>query len=241
MFKAVILNVIFCFWASTLVFAQSDSLNQYGLYIISSIEKFKQTVEKDSSKQLVRIKDYVPNVVLDIKYATTQNVFYTKLYDRSHAYMRLPAAKALALVQKELNESGLGLKIYDAYRPYSVTCHMFEMIPDTNYMGLPWTGSKHNRGVALDLTLIDLKTRQELRMPTPFDALVYASHPQFMGLPDSVIQNREKLKIVMQKHGFVVDPMEWWHFNYTPNKGFELLDLPPADIEKLQPPKKRKK
>ena len=179
---------------------------------------------------MVRIKDYVPNIALDIKYATTQNVFYTQLYNKPAAWVRLPVAKALAAVQKDLNAQGYSLKIYDAYRPYSVTCQMFEILPDTLYMGLPWQGSKHNRGIALDLTLIDLKTKKELKMPTPFDALVYAAHPEFMHLPEEVIKNRELLKTVMKKHGFKVDPMEWWHFNYVSDTVFELLDIP---FEKL--------
>ncbi len=93
---------------------------------------------------LVRLKDFVPSIALDIKYATTQNVFYTKLYKKPQALVRLPVAKALAAVEKDLNVQGFGLKIYDAYRPYSVTCQIFEMLPYTLYMGLPWQGSKHN-------------------------------------------------------------------------------------------------
>jgi D-alanyl-D-alanine dipeptidase len=93
-------------------------------------------------------------------------------------------------------------------------------------MGLPWTGSKHNKGIALDLTLVNLKTGKELKMPTPFDALVYASHPEFPLVSDEAKQNRELLKDVMKRHGFVVDPMEWWHFNYKSSTNFEILDLP---------------
>ncbi len=205
--------------------------NQYSLNIISDPKVLKEGIQKDPNKALVQIKDYVPNIALDIKYATTQNVFYTQLYKKPTALVRLPVAKALAEVQRELNKQGFGLKIYDAYRPYSVTCQMFEMLPDTLYMGLSWTGSKHNRGIALDLTLIDLKTKKELKMPTPFDALVYAAHPEFMKLPEEVIKNRELLKSVMKKHGFKVDPIEWWHFNYVSDTVFELLDIP---FEKLE-------
>ncbi|WP_026994074.1 M15 family metallopeptidase [Flectobacillus major] len=200
--------------------------NQYGLTIISDLQKLKETIREDPNKALVPIKDYVPNIALDIKYATAQNVFYTQLYKKPAALVRLPVAKALGAVQKELNAQGFSLKIYDAYRPYSVTCQMFEILPDTLYMGLPWQGSKHNRGIALDLTLINLKTKKELKMPTPFDALVYAAHPEFMKLPQEVIKNRELLKSAMKKHGFKVDPMEWWHFNYVSNTTFELLDIP---------------
>lgn len=219
--------VMLGFWG----FANAQSTNKYGLSIISDPKILKETIQKDPNKALVRIKDFVPNIALDIKYATTQNVFYTQLYKKPAALVRLPVAKALAAVQKDLNELGYSLKIYDAYRPYSVTCQMFEMLPDTLYMGLPWQGSKHNRGIALDLTLIDLKTKKELKMPTPFDALVYAAHPEFKKLPEEVIKNRELLKTVMKKHGFKVDPMEWWHFNYVSNTVFELLDIPFKKID----------
>jgi D-alanyl-D-alanine dipeptidase len=219
--------ITLCFFG----FANAQKANKYGLSIISDPKVLKETIKKDPNKALVRIKDYVPNITLDIKYATTQNAFYTQLYQKPTALVRLPVAKALAAVQKDLNEQGYSLKIYDAYRPYSVTCQMFEMLPDTLYMGLPWTGSKHNRGIALDLTLIDLKTKKELKMPTPFDALVYVAHPEFMKLPEEVIKNRELLKTVMKKHGFKVDPMEWWHFNYVSDTLFELLDIP---FEKLE-------
>ncbi len=104
----------------------------------------------------------MPTIALDIKYATTQHVFYTQLYKQPRAYVRLPVAKALAAVQMDLANKGAGLNVYDAYRPYSVTCQMFELLPDTIYMGLPQQGSRHNRGIALDLTLIDLKTANEL-------------------------------------------------------------------------------
>ncbi len=129
-------------------------------------------------------------------------------------------------VQKDLNSEGFSRKIYKAYRSYSVTCQMFEMLLDTLYMGLPCKGSKHNRGIAFELTLIGLKTKKELKMPTPFDSLVYAAYSEFTKLPVEVIKNRELLKTVMQKHGCKMGPMEWWHFNYVSDTVFKLLDIP---------------
>ncbi len=220
------MNKTALFYLLSIISAFAQTPNKYGLSIISDPKILSETVQQDPKKALVRIKDFVPNIALDIKYASTQNVFYTKLYQKPTELVRLPVAKALAEVQKELNAQGYGLKIYDAYRPYSVTCQMFEILPDTLYMGLPWTGSKHNRGIALDLTLIDLKTKKELKMPTPFDALVYASHPEFMKLSEEIIENRELLKSTMVKQGFKVDPVEWWHYNFVSDTVFELLDIP---------------
>ncbi len=203
------------------------------LKIIKTTAHLEETILLDSNKSFVQIKDFIPTIELDIKYATNQNVFYRKLYSRPSALIRLPVAKALKNVQEDLFAKGIGLKIYDAYRPYTVTCKMFEILPDTIYMGLPWKGSKHNKGISLDLTLIDFKTRKELPMPTPFDALVYASHPNFKLLPENVIQNRDLLIHTMSKFGFVVDPVEWWHFNYNSDTNFELIDIPHSEIENL--------
>lgn len=215
---------------STGMIRAQEKANPYGLQVVTNPTQYLEAVKKDSNNRMVPLMSRIPGLVLDIKYASTENVFYTKLYDQPHAWMRLPAAKALAGVQKDLNAMGLGLKIYDAYRPYSVTCRMFDMIPDTIYMGLPWKGSKHNRGIAVDLTIIELKSGKELRMPTPFDALVYASHPNYMNLPEAVIRNRELLKSVMQKHGFKVDPVEWWHYNFESPQVFDVLDLDPLHL-----------
>lgn len=222
MIRIVTFFLIFLSW--TKVVGQTS--NPYGLPLITTLEEFRTSVALDSNKRMVNIADYVPKVILDIKYASKENVFYTQLYPRAIALTRLPLAKALAKAQQEFNEMGLGLKIYDGYRPYSVTVQMFDILPDTVYMGLPWQGSKHNRGIALDLTLIDLKTGNELKMPTPFDALVYASHPEFMKLSENIISNREILKSVLKKHGFTVDPVEWWHFNFKEASAYELLDIP---------------
>jgi D-alanyl-D-alanine dipeptidase len=209
------------------------SSNRYGLNIINDINDLESTILIDSNKSFVKLNKFIPDIVLDIKYATTQNIFYEQLYPFASALLRLPAAIALKQVQADLKKQGIGLKIYDAYRPYSVTCRMFERLPDTIFMGLPWKGSKHNRGIAVDLTLIDIRTGNELPMPTPFDALVYASHPQYIQLSDEVKRNRDLLINAMSKYGFKVDPVEWWHFNYLNSIEFELLDIPHSSIEYL--------
>ena len=226
-------NFIFILFICCVKFVYSQStLNKYGLAIYDSTSSLMSHIKADSNKRFVDLKDYIPDIYLDIKYASTQNVFYEQLYPKAYALLRFPAADALKKVQLELKSKGLGLKIYDAYRPYSVTCSMFNILPDTIYMGLPWTGSKHNRGISLDLTLIDLHSNREIKMPTPFDALVYASNPSFNLLPEEIIRNRDFLINTMTKHGFKVDPVEWWHFNFLSDTIFELLDIPHEEIIK---------
>ncbi|GAB3222246.1 M15 family metallopeptidase [Algoriphagus aestuariicola] len=207
-------------------FAEAQSSNPFGLPLTTNLEDYRKLVAEDPDNEFVKLLEYAPSLVLDIKYASKANVFYTQLYPRPIGLTRRPVAKALAKAQEEFNQQGLSLKIYDAYRPYAITVKMFDILPDTVYMGLPWQGSKHNRGVALDLTLVELLTGEELKMPTQFDALVYASHLEFAKLPEEVVANRELLKKVMKKYGFTVDPVEWWHYNYLGERNFDLMDIP---------------
>jgi energy-coupling factor transporter ATP-binding protein EcfA2 len=93
-------------------------------------------------------------------------------------------------------------------------------------------GAGKTTTINLFLGFTDATRRNELQMPTPFDALVYASHPNFKGLPENVLNNRKLLINTMTKFGFNVDPVEWWHFNYIGNSEFDLLDLPHEEIEK---------
>jgi D-alanyl-D-alanine dipeptidase len=125
------------------------------------------------------------------------------------------------------------VKIFDAYRPYSITEKMWEKVKDDRYAADPSKGSGHNRGAAVDLTLIDLKTKKELPMGTGFDNFTDTAHSDFAQLPESILSNRNLLKSVMEKYGFKQLSTEWWHF-YLPNSStFELLDIRFADLKKM--------
>jgi D-alanyl-D-alanine dipeptidase len=140
-------------------------------------------------------------------------------------YLRKPAAMALDSVLTDLKKMGLGLKIFDAYRPYFITVQLWEKEPDPRYAADPAKGSGHNRGIAVDLSLIDLKTRQPLEMPTGFDSFSDSAHQDFMALSALVIQHRNLLKKVMEKHGFIALATEWWHFSWPHPENYEVLDL----------------
>src|SRR5690606_11590550 len=116
--------------------------------------------------------------------------------------------------QAELKPLGYGLKIYDGYRPYDVTVAFYEAFRDTVFVASPYTGSRHNRGCAVDLTLIDLKTGKELEMPTPYDSFTKEAHAEYRDIPATAFKNRELLQRVMLKHGFRIYPDEWWHFDF---------------------------
>ena len=117
-------------------------------------------------------------------------------------YAQTASQAALAL-SRDLKARGLGLKIFDAYRPYSVTEKMWRAVKDDRYAADPSKGSAHNRGIAVDLTLINLYTKRELSMGTGFDNFSDTAHGDFMGLPGKILQNRRLLEITMEKYGFI--------------------------------------
>ena len=200
--------------------------NPYGLKIINSRTEYLTAIALDSNTKLVEITKRIPNIKLDIRYATTNNFAGVAVYNQARAFARVPVVLALKSVQKELNKKGLGLKIFDAYRPYSVTVKFFEVANDKNFVASPKTGSRHNRGCAIDLTLINLRSGKELKMPTPYDSFAAEASPGFQDLPKRVKANRDLLIQVMENNGFEVLHNEWWHFDFKDWKQFDLMDIP---------------
>ncbi|MBC7744264.1 MAG: M15 family metallopeptidase [Flavobacterium sp.] len=199
--------------------------NPYGLKIINDRSEYLKSIYSDSNNRLVEIVKYEPDIKLDIRYATTNNFTGISVYEEARAFVRLPVALALKAVQKELNKKGLGLKIYDAYRPYAVTIKFFEISKDKNFVASPKTGSRHNRGCAVDLTLVNIRNGKELKMPTPFDSFKPEAHPDFTKLPQKIIANRAILTRVMKDNGFEVLYNEWWHFDFKDWKNYDLMDI----------------
>jgi D-alanyl-D-alanine dipeptidase len=208
--------------------------NKYGLKVIKANQEYHKTILIDSSNILLNIKQSIPDIKLDIKYATKDNFIGEAVYKLPLAFARKPVVQALAKIQKELEKQGLGIKIWDAYRPYAITELFYEKTHDTMYVAVPWKGSRHNRGCAIDLTLIDLKTGKELDMPTPFDDFTVKAHPDFMQLDKKILANRTFLISIMEKYGFTVYNSEWWHFDYRGWEKFDLMDIP---FESLVNPK----
>lgn len=207
--------------------------NEFGLTIVNNSVDFKASVTQDSLKQMVAIDKYVANVKTNLVYATANNFTHQILYSKPKAYLRLAAAKALQAVAKNLKTKGLGLLIYDAYRPYSVTKTMWQIVPDDRYAANPAKGSGHNRGIAVDLTLYDLQTGMPLPMPTPFDDFTEKAHHNYMQLDSAILANRQLLKTAMEQQGFKALDTEWWHY-YLPNAAyFELLDIDFKQMKKL--------
>jgi D-alanyl-D-alanine dipeptidase len=169
---------------------------------------------------LVDVKSVEPAVVVDLRYATANNFTGAPLpgYYANRAFLRREAAKALARVQRDLQPQGLGLKIFDAYRPVRATLAMVEWTervhrPELLKDGYIASRSRHNLGLAVDLTLIDAGTGRELDMGTPFDTFSAAAHTaNASGL---AALNRQKLKAAMEAEGFQNYDQEWWHYTFS--------------------------
>lgn len=221
--KKTLLILLFCLSLSTL--AQEKHLNPYGLKI-GTYAEYLDSCKKNSDNKLLELKKYIPGLVLDIKYATTDNFMKRVMYKQARAFARRPVVMQLRKIQAALKKKGYGLKIFDAYRPYQVTLAFYAEASDKNFVADPKKGSKHNRGCAVDLTLIDLKTRAELPMPTPYDSFAPQSSSTYADLPAEILKNREELISIMRVHGFRVIPNEWWHFDFIGWQNYDLMDIP---------------
>lgn len=187
------------------------------------------------ANDLVDLEKFIPGIVLDIRYATTNNFTGQQLYPFSKCHLRRGPAEKLRAAQAEFATMGYGLKIFDGYRPLSVQWKMWEVYPQPGYVADPRKGSRHNRGAAVDVTLIRLDNGAELIMPTPYDDFTERAHRNFNGLPAEVIHNRDLLERVLTKHGFVGLPTEWWHFDDRDWRQYPLLDVEVSDDRKPSP------
>lgn len=218
------------FFLPLLCFSQG---NPYGLDILSTVSQYLENIENNPNHELVDLSKEIPDVVLDIRYATDNNFTREIIYPSAMAFARKPIAEALKKVQAELKKKGLGLKIYDAYRPYAATVKFYEVYHDTTYVANPRYGSRHNRGAAVDITLIDLNTGKELPMPTEFDDFSKNAHPDSRNTSKEEKENRDYLIHIMGLYGFSVYPHEWWHFDYKGWREFPLMDLSFEQLESL--------
>ncbi len=191
------------------------------------------TFAQSGDDELVNIKELIPDIVLDLKYNTEDN-FVTvfsgsgqKLYSTDECLVAMATAKRLILIQDSLRKEGLGLKIFDGYRPRTVQYLMWETLPPQyqSFVANPANGSRHNRGAAVDVTLVNLATGQELDMGTPFDFFGPEAHIDH-SFPAPISSNRAKLRSMMENYGgFVIYVVEWWHYEYPPAVNYPLRDF----------------
>jgi D-alanyl-D-alanine dipeptidase len=177
---------------------------------------------------LIQLIDFIPDITLDLRYATTNNITGRVLYPDAKAYVQRDVAEALRAVQTELSKHDLGLAVWDAYRPQAVSHALWEVTPESekHYVADPTIGSVHNRGCAVDVTLVRLATGQQVSMPSGFDDFSERAWPSYDDAPKDALASRDLLRVVMENHGFIVNPHEWWHFDWHDWQNYPVLDTP---------------
>lgn len=192
-----------------------------------------------SEKDFIRILSLDSTIQVDLIYATANNFTGKVLYDSDQCFLRQAVAERLVRVQRALRQQGLGLKIWDGYRPHSVQYKMWELVPNPDYVGDPKKGSRHNRGAAVDLTLVD-SLGQELLMPTDYDDFSAKARRDYQNLPVEAIKNRQVLESAMKAEGFLPLASEWWHFDDPEWQKYEIVDIPITELVRRQELKKQR-
>ncbi len=178
-----------------------------------------------SDTAIVALNSIDSTIIQDVRYATRNNFTGKVLYPTGNVFIRKIVGEKLSLANKYLKEKfNLKIKIFDGYRPLSVQKQMWELVPDPRYVADPAKGSRHNRGAAVDITLVDSLNR-ELDMGTEYDNFTERAHYDFPNLTAKQRENRKLLREVMMKFGFEPLETEWWHFDYKGWKRFSVLDI----------------
>ena len=181
---------------------------------------------------LLEVVKLDPTIKLDIRYATSNNFLGTPVYTQARAFLQGAAAEALLRAHRELKAQGYGLIIHDGYRPWYVTKIFWDATPDDKkiFVADPAEGSRHNRGSAVDLSLYDLKTGEEVKMPSGYDEMTHRAFADYSGGTTDERARRALLRHAMEKQGFTVYPQEWWHFDYKDWKQYPILNIKFEDL-----------
>jgi D-alanyl-D-alanine dipeptidase len=187
-------------------------------------------IESGSLKQpeLVELRTLDSTIKLDIRYASDNNFLGAKVYDEGRAFLQRPAAEALVRAHKVLRQMGFGLLVHDAYRPWYVTKIFWDATPDSVrwLVADPAQGSKHNRGAAVDVTLYDRETGKAVEMPSTYDETTHRARSDYPGGTSLQRWHRALLIRALQHEGFVVNPLEWWHFDHKDWKSYPIINVP---------------
>lgn len=202
---------------------QPTSLVPPPVEVVKEIPVVEVPVPDYDTSQWTDIQFLDSTIIIDLKYATTDNFVEEQLYDCPRCFLRPAAAKALVALHRQFQKQGLGVKVYDCYRPRPIQQKLWDKVPNASYVTPPSRGSMHNRGLAVDLTLVDAKG-QTLDMGTAYDFFGQRAHHTFTDLPETVLKNRQLLKETLFQFNFQSIRTEWWHYSYTIGK-YELSDM----------------
>lgn len=177
-----------------------------------NVINIKDNISKIDDTTFVDLKKYSQDFVYDMKYATEDNFLKTKVYNCDVCYLRLKTVKAMMIANQKFLKKGYRIKIFDCYRPLDIQEKMWKIVPNPTYVANPKKGSIHNRGGAIDITLVD-KNNKELDMGTAFDYFGVESSHNYQKLSSKVKANRRLLKKIMLASNFKSFDSEWWHYN----------------------------
>jgi len=199
--------------------------------VLDTVRIIKKTQEKSyrsfeglADTTFIRLADFSDGFAYDMRYATDNNFLKAKVYDCAECYTRVKTAKALIKANKAFKENGVKIKFYDCYRPNSVQYKMWKIVPNPQYVANPVKGSIHNKGGAVDITLVTLDG-EELDMGTDFDFFGKKAYHDNLDLPQNILDNRRLLKETMEKCGFWSIRTEWWHYNLSSASNDKIADF----------------
>jgi D-alanyl-D-alanine dipeptidase len=205
--RVFVIALLFCFASLlSLVSCKSTYLDSKKSLVLLDITK-----EADSSA-FVNLRNYSNDFVFDMKYATADNFLKEKVYPCDECFLRVKTVKALLEANKSFIEKGFKIKLYDCYRPRAIQKKMWRIVPDANFVANPKKGSIHNRGGAVDISLVD-SVGNELNMGTKFDFFGKEASHNYQNLSDEILANRKFLKEIMLQNNFRIFESEWWHYN----------------------------
>ncbi len=184
---------------------------------------------------MIEITKLDASIKLDVRYATEDNFMGRVVYPAARVFLQPVAAEAVVRAHRKLGEDGLGLVLFDGYRPWSITKLFWEVTNDEQrkFVADPERGSKHNRGCAVDVSLFDLASGELLPMPSGYDEFTKRASPDYQGGTAEATANRERLRSAMEAEGFFVNPREWWHYDHREWESYEIYDLSFDEIADL--------
>ena len=187
---------------------------------------------------LVELIKLDPTIKLDIRYATKNNFLGRPVYKQARAFLQRPAAEALVRVNQALRKQGYGLIIHDGYRPWYVTKIFWDATPEDKHwmVANPAQGSRHNRSIAVDITLYSLESKRPVEMVSTYDESTERAHSLYPGGTALQRYYRALLRRVLEHEGFAVNPLEWWHFDYFNRKRYAIGNIPFDKIPEPPPP-----
>lgn len=184
-------------------------------------------------RELVELVALDPTIRLDVRYATSDNFSGRAVYPQARAFLQRPAAEALVAAHRWLRERGYGIVVFDGYRPWSVTRLFWEITPAEKriFVADPASGSRHNRGCAVDVGLYELASGRIVEMPSGYDEMTERSFVTYAGGTAEQRARRDLLRTAMEREGkFFVLPEEWWHYDYKDYREYGIADVPFAAL-----------